>query len=255
MKRFNIEMRLGQVVEPKKQHWLKYVLFILISILLLIALSVGVQIVLQKNVISDIGTWTSSLPSYWGGIIGGAISGAISFCGVFLTIKYYRDSDAAKSRIEHMPFIHVKAICANRLVEPSVGKVKRIEVPGRYYDIDKNRVMLVDLELENIGNGFANTLVVHLGNNIGGESYHRLIKVGEKEHLELEFYYDDIMHCIHNIQFSLQYVDCMTNEYIQTYSMECSNSAEIIIDKTATMSIIIESGYPRFIGQVHTIGK
>lgn len=41
-------------------------------------------------------TWTSSPASYWGGIIGGVISGALGFLGVFFTIRYYKESDYEK---------------------------------------------------------------------------------------------------------------------------------------------------------------
>lgn len=187
MKRY-MEYRFGQAYTPRKKHRLRNTVGIIVLIILISAISIGIQFAIQYSIVEDIPTWTSSLPSYWGGIVGGAISGTISIVGVYLTIKYYRDSDASKSRIEHMPFIYIKLIDAHKVEAVDLSKAKVIEVPNRKYEIDKGNKMLIDLELENIGNGFANTLVLHLGNNLGGEQYSKLIKVNETVHLQLKFY-------------------------------------------------------------------
>jgi len=44
------------------------------------------------------------------------------------------------------------------------------------------------------------------------------------------------------VEFSIRYIDCMTNEYFQTYSLRTDNDSTI------------ENGYPSFIGQTHSIG-
>ncbi len=235
------EYRFGQENKSKKSHIVKNILLILVLTFLIAMVSIGIQIIIQRSVNEDIEIWLSALPSYWGGIVGGAISGTISVIGVYLTIKYYRDSDATKSRIEHMPFIHMRMIKAERIKFPDVSKAKIIEVPNRNYIIDKNNLWILDLELENIGNGFANTLVLHIGTHIGGEAYHRLLKVGETDHLQLKFYLDDVQHS--SLEFGLQFIDSMTNEYLQTYTISYTKQ-----------SIVIESGYPFFIGQTHFIG-
>lgn len=49
-------------------------------------------------------TWVASVASYWGGIIGGLISGLLACIGVVATIRYYKESDAKKERAEIMPF-------------------------------------------------------------------------------------------------------------------------------------------------------
>ncbi len=237
------ESRLGQMITPKPKHILRNSLLILGSVGLILQISIGVQVIIQCSIIEDTQTWTSSLPSYWGGIVGGFISGSISFIGVFLTIRYYRNSDAAKNRIEHMPFIHIAVRQAQKTKTPDLIKAKIIEVPNRNYEIDRNNLMLMDLELENIGNGFANTLVIHLGNNFGGKAYQKLLKIGEKEQLQLKFNLDDAKHTS-DIIFGLQYIDCMANEYAQIYTIKYNKH-----------SITIENGYPQFLGQTHLISN
>lgn len=239
---FYSESRFGQTLISPKKHLCTKILLILVSIILILLISIGIQFAIQYTVIEDVQTWTSSLPSYWGGVIGGVISGTISFIGVFLTIRYYKNSDATKNRIEHMPFINIRMLQAQKIEIPDLIKEKTVEIPNRNYEIDKNKVMLLDLELENIGNGFANMLVIHIGTNLGGEEYHELLKINEKTHLKLKIYLDDMQHCQHNVVFCLQYIDCMTNEYIQQYEVKYSKK-----------SIKIGNGYPKFIGQTHSI--
>lgn len=234
------ESRFGQFIEVKPKHRFRNFLLLLGLAVLIIFISLGVQLILQRNIVEDNTTWTSSLPSYWGGILGGVISGTISFFGVFLTIKYYRETDATKARIEHMPFIHIEMVEANEATTPCLNKAKVIEVPNRNYEIDKNKSWILDLELENIGGGFAKTIVMHIGTNFGGEAYNKLIKVGDKESMQIRVYSDDLNN---SPVFSLQYIDCMTNEYIQMYEIEHNEK-----------SIEIINGYPKFIGQSHEIG-
>ena len=241
MKNYISEYRFGQKYKRKKRHILLTIILILSAVIIIGAGSFGIQIIIEHFVIEDMQTWTSSLPSYWGGIIGGAISGFISFIGVFLTINYYRKSDAQKSRVEHMPFIYANFIRAEKH-SIDLSKAPFIEITNRNYEVNKNEIMLMDVDLENIGIGFANTLVVHVGQNLGGIGYPNLFKVGEKKHLQLRFYLDDAEK--HNdLMFGLQFIDCMTNEYIQMYTIHYSKK-----------KISIESGYPQFIGQSHSIG-
>lgn len=251
---FSIETRLGQIVRPPKKRWLRTVVLIFLTLVLITTISIGTYVLLEKYCVVDLATWTSSLPSYWGGVIGGVISGSISFLGVFWTIKYYRNSDLTKSRIEHMPFIHIllkRAQCIRTIKE---DKENVINFPGRFYKIDRNSLVEIDLSLENIGNGFANTLVLHLGWNAGGEAFQRLLKIGEKDYLQLRFYLDDTKH-ISNISFAIQYVDCMTNEYIQHYTVKCSSILSLLPAEDIAKNIQIENGYPQFIGQIHQLGQ
>ena len=43
---------------------------------------------------------------------------------------------------------------------------------------DKKKQLQVNVNIKNIGNGFANTLVVHTGANFGGLAFNNVIAVG-----------------------------------------------------------------------------
>lgn len=74
--------------------------FIAISVLLTLVVEALIRISIAKLAINDTidSTWIGSLASYWGGIIGGMISGTLAFIGVFYTIRYYKESDEQKGK-------------------------------------------------------------------------------------------------------------------------------------------------------------
>ena len=113
--------------------------------------------------------------------------------------------------------------------EPSIG----YELGPR--SDKKKAIKEYKITIRNIGNGFANTLVIHTGFNIGGLAYNKVISVGDSEYLSLMI---DPNALKVGIDFGLQYIDAMRNEYIQTY---------IISEKYGQMEI--ECGYPRFLVQ------
>ena len=75
--------------------------FIDISVLLTLVVEALIRISIAKLAINDTidSTWIGSLASYWGGIIGGMISGTLAFIGVFYTIRYYKESDEQKEKV------------------------------------------------------------------------------------------------------------------------------------------------------------
>ena len=89
--------------------------------------------------------------------------------------------------------------------------------------------------IKRIGNGFANTLVVHTGANSGGLAFNNVIAVGESIDLFFMVDEDELKKGLH---FGIQYIDSMRNEYIQEYDMKKKYS-----------SIKIECGYPGFLEQ------
>ena len=109
--------RLGIFKERKNIHWVRKILFFIFFLLfLLVALKFG-RVYLQ-NVIKNIEltnesvkAWISTSLSFWGSIIASLLSGTLTIIGVWWTIKYYRDSDAKKSRMECMPFLMLEAKC------------------------------------------------------------------------------------------------------------------------------------------------
>lgn len=163
---------------------------------------------------------------YWGSIIGGVISGILAFLGVFYTFRYYKDSDAQKERAAVQPFLLVKVGQDNRhelLKGFGLGKVPENEKKRKE----------VKVSIQNIGNGFATTLVIYTGANIGGLAFNKVIPVRE---FAYTFFMVDPGNLKEGLRFRLQYIDSMTNEYIQEYTMEADGG-----------SIEIDCGCPQLV--------
>lgn len=248
--------RFGINIEKKGKDLCKMLLLSIFLVGIFLALIIGVQIFIQSSieklaVTNDLNaTWIGSLASYWGGIIGGIISGALTVTGVVWTIKYYRDSDAIKSRVEHMPFlmIEVKGYTDKKTDDRVTGGVNIYEINSEKINSNtsQEKILYYRIRLTNIGQGFANTLVIYTGKSIGGIAYKELIQVNNSGEFCLKIHtIKDISK--DEINFGICYIDCMTNEYIQSYAMQW---------KSHNLSDIkLENGYPNFICQTHAIGE
>lgn len=219
--------------KKRKDKIIKHIIAFLVIFILVAALSaVGFSILLRKYIgcmaISDMidSIWIGSLASYWGGIIGGVFSGIFAFLGVFYTIKYYKESDERKEKAAIQPFLFV-AVGNNKDVQ------KGFELgPQSSSKVAKKRF---NIAIKNIGNGFANTLVIYTGFNAGGMAYNHVITVGETKETYFMINTDDLRG---GINFGIQYIDAMRNEYIQEY---------IIMERSGQINI--ECGYPKFIDE------
>lgn len=241
IERFGIETT-GNKRRKKKNKWIKRIVYTVIILVPMCILAFGMQTFIHDSieklsVTNNLNSiWIGSLASYWGGIIGGIISGSFTFFGVVWTIKYYRDSDAEKSRLECMPFLAIETIEQTSFVNESL----RYKITSNKLNNNSNKqILYLKLKLTNIGQGFANTLAVYTGENFGGIAYNQLIQVNHSSNLELE------IHTVKGIfegeiSFDISYVDSRTNEYIQTYTIQLNNQ-NINTSK-------IKNGYPSFIG-------
>lgn len=230
--------RFGIPYNPRKEKRIKnkitkhiivfLIFFIVIAIIATFRFECWIRTQISSLVVDDSinSTWIGSLASYWGGIIGGMISGVLAFFGVFYTIKYYKESDERREKATIQPFLLV-TISDNKDVRNGFtlgSKDAEIATPKR-----------ISVTIKNIGNGFANTLVIHTGFNFGGQAYRRVISVGESESL---YFMVDPNVLSKGVYFSIQYVDSMRNEYIQKYE---------IIEKQGSLDI--DCGYPKFLEQ------
>lgn len=231
--------RFGLPYNPRKQKRVKnkitkqIIIFLCVFIVIAATISVGFAIV-TRNYISSLtindtidSTWLGSLASYWGGIIGGVISGVLAFFGVFYTIRYYKESDEQKEIAAIQPFL---------LVTVGSNKDAKSGFELGPQSSKKKATKEIKVTIKNIGNGFAKTLVIHTGFNFGGMAYNKVISVGETESL---FFMADPNDLIKGINFGIQYINAMRNEYIQEYE---------IVENYG--QIEIECGYPVFIEQM-----
>ena len=231
-----IEMkRFGKSFEPrnekrkKRNALLGVLVFLLVAIAVVALVSISIEAAIRHCVVlGQEEIWAASVVSYWGGIIGGVVSDILVFLGVFYTIRYYKESDAQKERAAVQPFL---------LVE--LGQDPRHELStgfslGDRTD-DKEKQKTINVTIKNIGNGFAKTLVIHTGFNVGGHAFNKVINVGDKAYTFFVLNKDNLQG---GVSFSLQYIDSMTNEYIQEYTIKSKYS-----------TIEIECGYPQLLGQ------
>lgn len=231
--------RFGLPYNPQKEKRIRnkiprqIIRFLILFILVGGLSAVGVAKLIQKHIscmtINEAidATWIGSLASYWGGIIGGIFSGVFAFLGVFYTIKYYRESDERKDRAAIQPFLFV-TMGSSR--EEAVNSFA-IRSPSD----EKKGKKKFNVTIKNIGNGFANILVIYNGYTLGGHEYSEVILVGETRLLSLEANPDDL---INGVKFGLRYIDSMRNEYIQEYTAREVNGR-----------VEIENGYPGFLEQ------
>ena len=252
---FNMHIeRFGIQLKPKHpSNSIVPVLAVIVLIALFVIAALKIQGVIQSSINSlevtdDLSaTWIGSLASYWGGILGGIMSGALAMLGVVLTIKYYRDSDATNKRIEHMPFLMAA------ISPPSEQNNHKIETN---YKIrcglsangvkSQEKVIYYTLTLKNIGQGFASTLTMQTGENFGGIAFNEIIQVGDKTDVFIEVHLKK-EEASARVSFGVLYIDCMTNEYFQKYTFQW--------EKGDSSHPKVESGYPQFLGQTHNIGK
>ena len=225
--------RFGLPYDPRKEYRVKnrttkyIIIFLCLFIVIAAVIAVRFEILMRNRIaclaINDTinSTWIGSLASYWGGIIGGAISGVFAFWGVFFTIRYYKESDEQKEQAAIQPFLLV-----------TMGADKDIASGfelGPKSD-EKKATKEIKVTIKNIGNGFAKTLVVHTGFNFGGIAYNKVISVGESEYL---FFLADPKDLPKGLCFGVQYIDAMRNEYLQEYTITENHG-----------HIDIECGYP-----------
>ncbi|WP_455808421.1 hypothetical protein [Clostridium butyricum] len=186
--------------------------------------------------------WISSLASYWGCIVGSIISGLLTVIGVFWSIKYYRDSDAVKSRVEHLPFLIARVnieVHANDIFDPNTQcfNIEHTSSSGE-------KEVYCFVTLKNIGRSFANTLTVNYGENFGGMEFNRIIQVNDTVNFCFVINLKNF-EAIDTLEFSIIYIDCMTNEYIQSYTIKLKEGTH--------KNVPIDNGYPMFLAQTHAI--
>ena len=245
IERFGLPYNPQKERRKRKRIIRQILLFVFFYVILAAALAVGVAIVIGKTIIgwsiSDTidSIWIGSLASYWGGIVGGILSGVLALFGVYFTIKYYKEADEEKEKAAIQPFLMVTKREDNK---PCRGyRIRKYGSDRAEQGIEEKKkqekanLKRVDVYLENIGNGFATTLVIHTGFNLGGFEYNKVLPVNVKEPLMLMCAPDELSE---GVEFDIQYIDSMRNEYVQRYQL-----------KEEYGTVQIDCGYPQFLEQ------
>lgn len=201
------------------------IVFLFFSIVMVLILSTIIERIIHAYIIiGQEETWVSSIASYWGGIIGGIVSGVFAFLGVFYTIRYYKDSDEKKERASIQPFL---------LVRTGQDKYQISQVG---FTLGKSPIQErkeIRISIQNIGNGFASTVAIHTGFNSDGFEYNEVIPINDYTYT---YFIADKSRLVEGLPFEIYYIDSMTNKYIQEYKI-----------KSEYGSIKIECGYPQLL--------
>ncbi|MGX8710942.1 MAG: hypothetical protein ACQGTM_11940 [bacterium] len=178
---------------------------------------------------SSVATWISSLASYWGGILGGAVSGLLALGGTFIIINYYRKSDLTNKRLENQPFLNI--MVKSKSNQPPKESVLFELGSG-------NMCIYIQIVIKNIGRGFAQTLVYYDGSNFGGNEFRNTIESGrelDKQYVIKIKYKDSSV----REAFGIMFMDCFSNEYIQSFEITADYD-----DKVAMNNLNILCDYP-----------
>jgi hypothetical protein len=168
----------------------------------------------------SINAWVSSLGSYWGGILGGAVSGIIALGGTFIVINYYRKSDLENRRLTNNPFIYIEVL--KQQTQPFESK--------ELFELGKGNMQIyVEINIKNIGKNFAQTLAYYDGSNCGGKEFRHTIESGSRLDANYNIKLNHEKNFPASLKFSLMVMDCFSNEYIQTY--------EIYVEENKTINI------------------
>lgn len=233
IKRFGVEYNPLKEEKAKNKMTKNIIIVLCVFVVFALILTFGFAWLIRNNLacFSANNTidslWIGSLASYLGGTIGGILSGAFAFLGVYFTIKYYKESDEQKEKSAIQPFLQVS-------VNQSIDAHKWYSLGDK--SKEKEMTQEIKFNVKNIGNGYASTVVLHTGFVAGGIKYNKLIATGEIENLCFFCAPDDLEN---GISFGIQYIDAKRNEYVQEYE---------IIKKYGTIDI--ECGYPEFIKQI-----
>jgi hypothetical protein len=214
----------NQKVSRKALKFCVYVIGILLFLIAVMVAFVYAEKFIRAQLLpvgeANATAWSASLSSYWGAVFGGLISGLIALGGTFIMIKYYRQADIQNKINENKPFINisVQSWCSSNERNPilfELGSGKQIS--------------FIELAIKNIGKGFAQILAYYNGENIGGVAFRHTLE--QATQLEKTYFvklkYDLMSN--KNMTFGIMFMDCFSNEYIQTFeiSFESNGSASI----------------------------
>lgn len=217
---------INKKAEIKNDQKMGYtILIILVGLLIIVIPTVLIYFKIERSVgIEGEDVLATTLASYWGAIIGGILSGALSFFGVFCTIRYYKKSDEQKQRASVQPFLFAEIVDSTEF-EPNLITGLGKSLPERSEQKE------INIKISNIGNGFAKLQLMISGVSEEVFDFPEVLKIDETIYLKIIISIHDLLE---PTDFSIQYIDSMTNKYIQKF-----------IIRSEVALIDIESDYPQ----------
>jgi len=224
-----------------EKHGVK-ILYIVISILVIILITYSIHWISVYNRVAENNnqTWINFIASYWGGIIGGLISGMLSIIGTWLIIRYTVKMDYHRQRIEYLPMISLQSAVKTD------GILFFVE---NAYKSLSNIIKPIDLIVNNIGKGVATNVRIANIEEWNEES----IKTILEPHIPINIriaWSDDCAHAINDNKLHLKFLfgDLFGNEYEQEYDIK--RVTDIHTEKT---ELRIESNIPVLIKKTNRI--
>ena len=167
----------------------------------------------------------SGFYSYFGGAIGGIISGTFTFLGVYYTISYYKESELENDRKKVLPFLLIDYNTDQGIEnEPGFSLFNPHRVSG---PIDYDKEVNFQLKIVNIGNGFAKTNIFFTGYSIEGNEFCKTIMQEKPYYFSLLIAKEDL---IRGATFGIQFRDPMSNTYNQYYHVYINKNGRYVFD-------------------------
>lgn len=174
-----------------------------------------------------------------GGFLGSVIGGIITFLGVYLTLKFQKNTDDEKNRLSIMPIFEYKLSYNKEDFDNSEGQVAgkvipHINVEGATGDDGRYEEWYLHLIAENVGMGHAQIISIELNFKENGTDkiicsqkigyFYKLVKMNDKKSLMFMIYapkerfYKDgypTQEFLYPLDIIVEYQDLIGNKYQQ----------------------------------------
>ena len=117
MRRFGKPFNPGEERRKKRNSFLSVVLFLICAVVVIAFATIIIEQLIRALVVpGQEETWAASVASYWGGIIGGIVSGILAVADVFVPFFFGRGFDKVIILLSLFSFIIINYLNRNVLV-------------------------------------------------------------------------------------------------------------------------------------------
>lgn len=215
--------------------FLVFIMFLTPALFLLLdILNITTYIDLSKNY-----DWLG----FFGGFFGGTFGGVATFLGVFLTLKYQRNSDYEKNRLSVIPILEYKISYDKNDFDNSNGQlagevINNINIGQASFQDEESLMWYFNLKIDNVGMGHAqvSNINMSIGDNcepiikeeLFGYSY-KLVKIGQETSFKFFIFAPKSLNVDdhtngYSIRIIIQYQDLLGNKYNQQVRASIASS-------------------------------